>query len=65
MHCHSQRDPPCSPVDLCSVSAHFVLSPPSRVSASAVVSPPEVQDVTLQVTCDNKLKAGGSGSEDV
>lgn len=47
MHCHRQRDLPCSPIDQCSVSAHFALSPPSRASISAAVSPPGAQNTAI------------------
>lgn len=53
MHCHRQRDSPCFPIDLCSVSAHSALSPLSPASISVAVSPPRVQNATVWIVCDN------------
>lgn len=52
MQCHRQRVSPCSPIDLCSVSAHFALSPLSPASISVAVSPPRAQNATVWIVCD-------------
>lgn len=51
MHCQRLRDPPCSPIDPCSVSARFVLSPPSPVLISAAVSPPGRKNTDKHAPC--------------
>lgn len=52
MRCRRWRDPPCSPIDRCSASTRFALSPPSPASISAAGSPPRTQHVAVRVTCD-------------